>query len=50
MARPLPPHSDAARAAITTELRRITVEGRPERPELEGPFINLPRELQEPRT
>lgn len=50
MTRPLPPHSDRAQAAITTELRRVSVEGHPDRPELEGPFIDLPRELQEHRT
>lgn len=35
MTRPLPPHTDAAHAAITTELARLVLGGRgPDRPEL----------------
>lgn len=32
--RPAPPHCDAAHAAITTELGRLVLGGRPARPEL----------------
>lgn len=36
---PRPPMSDAHHAAITTELVRLTLCGRPGRPELECPLV-----------
>lgn len=39
--KPLPPHTDQAHAAITTELQRLCLPHDPEsdRPELEAPLI-----------
>lgn len=39
MSRPRPPMSDAHHAAITAELRRLTLGGRPDRPELLAPLV-----------
>lgn len=42
MARPLPPHSDQAHAAITAELQRLSLPHHPstDRPSLAGRFLD----------